>query len=96
MPKVQDEIDSMPILQRFAVLMYDRTSNCLDGNMPIRVISQERATNGCSVPNFCCVNNSAFYVLLRASWSCLETRSCNAADFTFARGIGLNERQRRL
>ena len=32
MPKVQDEIDSMPILERFAVLMYDRTSNCLDVN----------------------------------------------------------------
>ena len=58
MPKVQDEIDSMPILERFAVLMYDRTSNCLDGNMPIRVISQERATNGCSVPNFCCVTSA--------------------------------------
>ena len=32
MPKVQDVIDSMLTLERFAVLMYDRTSNCLDVN----------------------------------------------------------------
>ena len=32
MPTVQDVIDAMPTLERFVVLMYDRTSNCLDVN----------------------------------------------------------------
>ena len=31
-PTIKAVMDTMPVLKRFVVLMYDRTSNCLDGN----------------------------------------------------------------
>ena len=31
-PSLEDVKDAMPVLERFVVLMYDKTSNCLDVN----------------------------------------------------------------
>ena len=44
-PTIKAVMDAMPVLERFVVLMYDRTSNCLDGNSCRRdlFVKKERA-----------------------------------------------------
>ena len=41
-PKIKAATDAMPVLDRFVVLMYDRTSNCLDVNSCRRDLGLKR------------------------------------------------------